>query len=236
MTAVEQTITAMDRSAGRVLAALERAGRAENALVVFTTDHGLAMPRAKCTLYDPGLEVALIMRWPGGNIGSGAVNADLVSNIDVLPTLLESCGIPIPAHVQGRSLFGGKREAVFAEKTFHSYYDPMRCIRTRRHKFIRNFESAFAVEVPADIQQGAIFRANAGRYSTDRPSALELYDLEADPLEERNLTGTPSLRAVEDELSTALWDWMKETDDPLLRGPVPSPRYRLAMQRKPDRT
>ena len=236
MTAVEQTITTMDRSASRVLAALERAGRAENALVVFTTDHGLAMPRAKCTLYDPGLEVALIMRWPGGNIGSGAVNADLVSNIDVLPTLLESCGIPIPAHVQGRSLFGGKREAVFAEKTFHSYYDPMRCIRTRRHKFIRNFESAFAVEVPADIQQGAIFRANAGRYSTDRPSALELYDLEADPLEERNLTGTPPLRAVEDELSTALWDWMKETDDPLLRGPVPSPRYRLAMQRKPDRT
>ena len=236
MTAVEQTITAMDRAVGRVLDTLERAGRAANALVVFTTDHGLAMPRAKCTLYDPGLEVALIVRRPGGGIGRGVASSDLVSNIDVLPTLLESCGIPISANVQGRSLFGAGRESVFAEKTFHSYYDPMRCVRTRRHKLIRNFETAFAVEVPGDIQQGAIFRANPGRYSTDRPSAVELYDLEADPLEQRNLAGHDSMRDVEHELSAALWDWMKETDDPLLDGPVPSPRYRLAMQRQPDRT
>src|SRR5256886_3624162 len=158
MTAVEQTITTMDSAVGRVLHALETAGRAANALVVFTTDHGLAMPRAKCTLYDPGLEVALIVRWPEGDIGRGVANSGLVSNIDVLPTLLEACGIAIPANVQGRSLFGAGRDAVFAQKTFHSYYDPIRFARTRRHKLIRHFETAFAVDGPRDTPQGRHFR------------------------------------------------------------------------------
>jgi arylsulfatase A-like enzyme len=237
MTALEGVITRMDAAAGRVLAALDKAGRAERALVVFTTDHGLAMPRAKCTLYDPGLEVALIVRWPGGGIGSGVVRSELVSNIDVLPALLEGAGAAAQTGIQGRSflpLLRGDayepREAIFAEKTFHSYYDPMRCVRTQRHKYIRNFETGFAVEVPADIQQGPIFRANPSRYSTDRLHVVELYDLDADPLEENNLAGSPNLKAEEEELSAELWRWMRETEDPLLNGPVASPRYRQAMQ------
>src|SRR5947208_7286744 len=236
LSALNVTIAQMDSAAGRVMAALERSGRAESTLVLFTTDHGLAMPRAKCTLYDPGLEVALIVRWPDGGIGRGVSNSELVSNIDVLPTLLESCGITIPAGIQGRSLFERGREAIFAEKTFHSYYDPMRCIRTHRHKFIRNFETAFAVEVPADIQVGAVFRANPARYSTDRPSMVELYDLETDPLEQRNLAGSESVRDVEADLSAALWDWMRQTSDPVLDGPVQSPRYRQAMNGQPHRS
>jgi len=226
----------MDAAAGRVLAALDRSGRAEKALVIFTTDHGLAMPRAKCTLYDPGLEVALIVRWPGGGFSGELAKAELVSNIDVLPTLLEAVGADIPVGVQGRSLLpllrGGAyepRDAIFAEKTFHSYYDPMRCIRTKRHKFIRNFETAFAVEVPGDIQRGAIFRADPSRYSADRTSLVELYDLDSDPLEEHNLAGIQGVEEVERQLSGQLWDWMRETKDPLLDGPISSPRYRQAM-------
>ena len=228
--ALNLAIAAMDRAVGRVLSALEAAGRADRTIVVFTTDHGLAMPRAKCTLYDPGLEVALILRWPGAVAGS--LRDELVSNIDVLPTLLEAAGIAVPAAAQGRSLLsdGDPREAIFAEKTFHSYYDPMRCIRTRRHKLIRNFEAAFAVEVPADIQAGPIFRADPPRYSRDRPSLVELYDLENDPLEQRNLAGAGEVGDIEERLSGELWRWMRETNDPLLKGPVSSPRYRQAMQ------
>jgi arylsulfatase A-like enzyme len=229
MTAVEGAISQMDAAAGRVLEALERTGRAAHAVVVFTTDHGLAMPRAKCTLYDPGLEVALIVRWPAGDIGSGVARSGLASNLDVLPTLLEAARVDAPESIQGRSLFE-PRDAIFAEKTFHSYYDPMRCIRTARHKYIRNFESAFAVEVPADIQQGPIFKKYASRYSTDRPNVVELYDLDADSLEQFNIAGTPMTASIEKELSSRLWAWMRETDDPLLNGPVPSPRYRLAME------
>jgi arylsulfatase A-like enzyme len=165
------------------------------------------------------------------------VRSELVSNIDVLPALLEGAGAAAQTGIQGRSflpLLRGDayepREAIYAEKTYHSYYDPMRCVRTRRHKYIRNFEIGFAVEVPADIQQGPIFRANPSRYSTDRPNVVELYDLETDPLEEHNLAGSPSVKVIEDELSAELWRWIRETDDPLLSGPVASPRYRLAMQ------
>jgi arylsulfatase A-like enzyme len=231
LAALQVGIAQVDAAAGRVLDALDKAGRSENAIVVFTTDHGLAMPRAKCTLYDPGLEVALLVRWPADGIGG--IRNELVSNIDVLPTLLEAAGVGVPSDVQGRSLLHGDapREAIFAEKTFHSYYDPMRCVRTRGHKYIRNFETAFAVEVPADIQAGATFRADPSRYSTDRPAIVELYDLEADPLEQHNLAGSAGTRVVERELSERLWAWMRETEDPLLNGPVASPRYRLAMQR-----
>ncbi len=230
--ALQVAIKVMDAAAGRVLAALSKAGRADRALVIFTTDHGLPMPRAKCTLYDAGLEVALLIRWPEGGLTGGTVRPELVSNIDILPTVLEAAGVASPHGVQGRSLLraGPSREAIFAEKTFHSYYDPMRCIRTHRYKYIRNFETGFAVEVPGDIQLSPIFRADPSRYSTDRASVVELYDLEADPLEQRNLAGTPGVSAVEQRLSAQLWSWMRETDDPLLKGPVPSPRYRQAMQ------
>jgi arylsulfatase A-like enzyme len=230
--ALQVAIKDMDVAAGRVLAALEKAGRANHALVIFTTDHGLPMPRAKCTLYDAGLEVALLMRWPEGGIAGGTARPELVSNIDLLPAILEAAGVAVPDGVQGRSLLHGDaaREAIFAEKTFHSYYDPMRCIRTHRHKYIRNFEAGFAVEVPGDIQVSPIFRADPSRYSRDRESVVELYDLEADPLEQHNLAGTSGIKAIEDRLSAELWSWMRETDDPLLKGPVPSPRYHQAMQ------
>jgi N-sulfoglucosamine sulfohydrolase len=229
MTAVENTISAMDATAGRFLEALDRAGRARDAFVVFTTDHGLAMPRAKCTLYDPGLEVALIARWPAGGVSGGRVQTRMVSNIDILPTLLEAAGVPVPGGVQGTSLSKG-RDAIYAEKTFHSYYDPMRCVRTERHKLIRNFEQSFAVEVPGDIQAGPVFRADPTRYSRDRPSMVELYDLDADPLEMQNLAGRPEVAAIENELGDLLWRWMRETRDPLLDAPIRSPYYRSVME------
>jgi N-sulfoglucosamine sulfohydrolase len=228
MTAVEQTIASMDAAAGRFLAKLDAAGRARDAFVVFTTDHGLAMPRAKCTLYDPGIEVALIARWPAGGIEGGRVDEQMVSNIDILPALLEAAGLPKPDGLRGESLSNG-RGVIFAEKTFHSYYDPMRCVRTQRHKLIRNFEQSFAVEVPGDVQAGSIFREDPTRYSRDRPSMVELYDLDADPLETQNLAGRPEVAAIEEELHDLLWRWMRETRDPLLDGPIPSPYYRSAM-------
>ena len=229
MTAVQQTISSMDAAVGRFLEELDRAGRTRDAFVVFTTDHGLAMPRAKCTLYDPGIEVALIARWPAGGLDGGQVEQKMVSNIDILPTLFAAAGLPIPEHVQGRALLEG-RDVIFAEKTFHSYYDPMRCVRTQTHKLIRNFESSFAVEVPGDIQAGPIFRAYPSRYSRDRPRFVELYDLEKDPVELDNLAGRPETADLEHDLSDRLWQWMRETNDPLLEGPIPSPYYRLAME------
>lgn len=236
MAALQGAIRHADLAVGQILARLRAAGLEENTLVVFTADHGLAMPRAKCTLYDPGIEVALLMRWPAGGIGGGGVMPRMVSNVDILPTVLEAAGVAAPDGVQGRSFLAllrnepyEARTAVYAEKTFHSYYDPMRTVRTERFKYIRNFETAFRVEVPGDIQAGAIFRAHAELYSGGEHPDVELYDLEADPLEHRNLAGDPGFVQVERELANQLREWLTDTADPLLHGPVSSPAYRRAL-------
>lgn len=237
--ALQGAIREADRSVGQILQALDRAGRAKSTFVLFTTDHGVALPRAKGTLYDPGIETALLVRWPGVTIPGGTID-DLTSNVDLLPTLLDVANAPVAPTVQGRSfvnLLRGERstprEAIFAEKTFHSYYDPMRAIRTARYKLIRNFEAAFQVEVPGDIQAGDIFRADPMPYSGAPHPPLELYDLAADPAEQDNLAGNPTLASVERELDGRLWQWMVETADPLLDGPVASPTYRQALSAWP---
>lgn len=233
--ALQGAIGAADRAVGAVLSALDRAGLAGSTLVTFTTDHGVALPRAKGTLYDPGIETALLLRWPGFT-APGQTVADLVSNVDLLPALLQAIGAPLPASLQGHSFLARlrgeprtARDAIFAEKTFHSYYDPMRALRTARYKLIRNFEAGFAVEVPGDVQSGDIFRAGPARYSGSAHPPRELYDLNADPAEMVNLAGSPAVAALERELDARLWAWMDETADPLLEGPVASPAYRQAM-------
>ncbi|HEU4489001.1 MAG TPA: sulfatase, partial [Actinomycetota bacterium] len=197
MAALQGAIRATDRNIGRIVEAIDGAGAMDEALILLTADHGVAMPRAKCTLYDPGIEIAFIVRWPAGEAGGGA-RSELIANVDALPTVLEAAGVPLPHNLQGRSLLPllqghtyEPRKAVYAEKTWHSYYDPMRALRTDRYKLIWNFESAFAVEVPADVQQGAIFRSSPRTYSRDRAHALELYDLHQDPLEANNLAAEP---------------------------------------------
>jgi arylsulfatase A-like enzyme len=234
--ALQGAIHAADDAVGIVLAALDAAGLAEKTLFFFTTDHGVAMPRAKCTLYDPGIGVALMVRWPAAALSPGAVLDPLISNVDVLPTLLDVAGVPRPANLQGRSflpLLQGTeyepRTEIFAEKTYHSYYDPMRGVRTEHHKYIRNFSSAFLVEVPGDVQLGPIYRTELQRYVTATHPAVELYDLEGDPFEQHNLAGTPQVVTIERDLDTRLWRWMDETADPLLNGPVASPAYRQSI-------
>jgi N-sulfoglucosamine sulfohydrolase len=231
LAALHGAIRAADEGIGQILSTLDAIGERDDTLVVVTADHGLAMPGAKCTLYDPGIEVALMLRWPGRVARSAGV-AEMVSNLDLLPTLLEALDVPVPARVSGRSFWplangaGGRgRPDVYAEKTFHSYYDPMRAIRTDRFKLIRNFETALPVEVPADVQIGAIFRATVERWTQGMRPDLELYDLETDPTETRNLAGDRRYGDVRDELEGRLFSWMEATGDPLLEGPVVSPAY-----------
>ncbi len=243
MAALQGAIREADDAVGRILAALEETGLASSTLLVFTADHGIAMPRAKCTLYDAGIGVALLARWPEGGIQGGRTLTELVSNVDVLPTLLEAANAPVPQNVQGRSLLSllrgeghEPRDAVFAEKTYHSYYDPMRAVRTRTHKYIRNFDSAFRVEIPGDIAASAIFRSDTQRYHGSTHPDTELYDLRTDPDELHNLAGKPEHSEIEQELDARLWEWMQATEDRLLRGPVPSPAYNRALASCPSST
>ncbi|WP_158564409.1 sulfatase family protein, partial [Jiangella anatolica] len=120
------SVRVADAATGRVVEAVERAGLAGSTLVLFTTDHGIAFPRAKGTLYDPGIGVALLARPPRSwGVAPGASDG-LVSHVDVVPTLLELAGGEVPAFVQGQSFAGvlrgepgPRRGEVFAEKNYH---------------------------------------------------------------------------------------------------------------------
>jgi N-sulfoglucosamine sulfohydrolase len=231
LAAFQGAIRQMDAGVGSILAALDEAGLTESTCVVFVTDHGAAMPRAKCTLYDPGIEVALLWRWPSQGLSGGRVISPLVSNVDVTPTLLDGLGLAMPAGVEGRSLWpllqgrtDRAHDHVFAEKTFHTYYEPMRAIRSERHKLIVNFEVSTRVDVPSDIRQSPIYPVMQAEFDAVR-APIELYDLIEDPWERHNVAGTADLATVEAELRARLLAWMRVTQDPLLDGPVASPYY-----------
>jgi arylsulfatase A-like enzyme len=206
-----------DRAAGELLAALDEAGLRESTLVIFATDHGCPFPRAKCTLFDPGIEIALMMRWPG-RIAPGRRDDQLVSNVDLFPSLHAALGLPCNERVQGRGFWppGGEtapRDAVFAEYAGPlKGGQPQRMVRTAGWKLIRNFTSDPALFLPRDIE-GSLTRATMGdEHLTPRPP-LELYDLKNDPLETRNLAGDPACAARQAELSARLDAWMRETND-----------------------
>ncbi|MFJ9173375.1 sulfatase [Streptomyces sp. NPDC102360] len=232
---LQGAVAYMDAAVGRVLARLDELGLAENTVTVFTTDHGLALPRAKCTLYDPGLETALILRAPGLGWSGGRVVDELVSNVDVVPTLLAATGVEPPAHLHGHSLAGAlsgsggpaQRDAVFGELTYHNYYDPRRCVRTDRYKLIVNLDHALAHTAAATQSWRPRCTPHAGQLGW--PAAkFELYDLRDDPWEAVNLADSPEHRDTLEELRGRLVDWMTDTADPLLAGPVPSPSYTYA--------
>jgi len=233
----------LDPAVGAYRDALAEAGLAEDTLFVFTTDHGLAMPRAKGTCYDPGIETTLLFHQPGV-VEGGDVYDELVSNVDLMPTLLDLLGLEPPTDVAGRSfapLLRGDayepRERVFAEMTWHDRYNPIRAIRTERYKYVRNFSVLPRVFVPMDVTPTPAGRAAHEEFYVDQRPAEELYDLEADPHELENLAGdrTPFETAAEasdpdpahvdalERLRGELDEWLNATDDPLLDGPVPYP-------------
>lgn len=225
--AMQGAIHSLDDALGQLMRSLEEHGLKDETLVVFTVDYGIAMPRAKCSLYDPGIETPLIL-W-GGGMAENVRYKEMVSNVDYLPTLLEWIGAPVPGNVQGRSLMpllNGEesyqpRTEIFAEMTYHRDYDPIRCIRTEKYKYIINFELNTLYDAPSDIQKGAIYRTNVERYMPERPR-YELYDLDADPWEQENLAGREEVASVEADLKTRLIRWMAQTGDPVLDGPVQS--------------
>lgn len=219
----------LDAGIGAILAALDETGVAGRTLVICTTDHGPAFPAMKCNLTAHGTGVMLILRGPGGFTG-GQVSDALVSQLDLYPTICDLAGIPHPEWLQGASLLPlihGEQEhihdAIFAEVSYHAAYEPMRSVRTDRWSYIRRFDGRDRPVLPnCDDGPSKTIWLETGW--PDRPVAPEqLFDLAFDPQERANLAADPDHDAVRAEMATRLDQWMRETDDPLLRGPVPAP-------------
>lgn len=227
---LQESVSRVDRAVGRVVAALQKASLWENTLFLYTTDHGLAFPGAKATLFDPGIEIALLMH--GAGFAGGKRIEALVSNIDVLPTLCELAEIPPPSDLDGESLVPlvqGKvkrlHSHLFVEQTYHAAYDPVRGVRTERFKYIRSFARR-PFWLPPNVDNGHTkdwYRQHRPEvFREPRPVEL-LYDLRSDPLERENLATRPEYAPVRARLRAMLERWMRDTEDPLLRGQVAPP-------------
>jgi N-sulfoglucosamine sulfohydrolase len=223
-------IARMDARVGELLRELEEDGLADNTIVFFWTDHGDGLPRMKRWLYDSGLHVPLIVRWPGG-VRPGTVNQELVSFVDLAPTVLAMAGAQIPTHLQGRVLLGPQKGRepgyIFATRDrVDTAYDMVRAVRDRRFKYIRNFhpDLPYVLHVPyrnqsAIMQELLRLHAEGGLTGVQtlwlresRP-AEELYDTRADPHEVRNLAVDPRYRRVLQRMSGALDSWMERSGD-----------------------
>ena len=219
----------VDKHVGKILDTLKETSLYKNTLVIFTTDHGVALPGAKATLFDPGIGILLLMRGPNGISGGRKVNS-LLSNIDFTPTILDYLGINIPEEMQGVSFLPvlrkrkkEVREEINTELTYHASYDPMRGIRDRKFKYIRSFEVR-PFYFPPNVDNGPakeLFREK-GYYEKIRPFEF-LFDIENDPLEKNNLAGNPKYSQILKKYRVKLVNWMKGTNDPLFNGPVPLP-------------
>jgi N-sulfoglucosamine sulfohydrolase len=227
-------IADMDSQVGQILRQLEEDGLTESTIVFYWSDHGDGIPRAKRSLYDSGLRVPLMIRWPktlGSTLTPGSVRDELVSFIDLAPTVLALAGVEIPGHLQGRVFVGPRAapppEFVFAARDrMDIEYDMMRSARDARFLYVRNFEPElpYAGHIIYRNQSAIMqewFRLQAERKLTGPPAlwmrthrpAEELYDTKADPHQIHDLSAEPAHRATLVRMRDAVTDWMARAGD-----------------------
>ncbi len=244
----QAAIRYMDQHFGRLLEGLKRLDHDRDTLLVFTTDHGIGGPRSKGTLYDRGVEIALLMRLPESRM-AGATCDHLVQNIDFAPTLIEAAGVPCPAQIQGRSFWPllsddayEPHEEIFLERNFHGEwrvpsslesgyadrFDPMRAIRTNDYHLIRRFDPTIKGSPWLPLERDVWANGPTDLFGDPllrkpRPE-YELYHVRHDPQEFVNVAERPEFRHVRADLDARLTQWMEQTDDFILRQETPQ-RY-----------
>lgn len=231
-----RSIHRLDQGVGLMLEKLEKAGLGDETMVVFLSDNGAPFVNSKTTLYDAGVRLPLLIRQPGAR--QGIRNPNLVSYVDLLPTFLDWAGVGLGDEKRsnarkGRSIIpilnredrSAGWDRVFGSHTFHEVtnYYPTRFMRTTRFKYHRNIawklDFPFAADLYGSLTWEGIRNANPPMLGPrslkayiQRP-AEELYDLEADPEEVRNLAADPAFRDQLEEMRRETENWQRETSD-----------------------
>lgn len=235
-------IALMDAQVGRILSELEAAGLADSTIVVFTTDHGDGLPRAKREVYDSGIRVPMVIRWPRkwmpDGLEPGQIDERLVSFIDLAPQILAWAGLATPPWMQGRPFVGPgsdpPREMIFAARDrMDEVEDRVRAARDRQWKYIRNYRPEQAGALPSAFRDHLDLMAElweldrAGQlegppalwFAAPRPRE-ELYFLPEDPDEVRNRVGDPEHEATLVRMRAELDAWLAAIPD---QGAIPEP-------------
>tara|TARA_R110002049_G_scaffold72490_2_gene187184 strand:- start:213305 stop:214765 length:1461 start_codon:yes stop_codon:yes gene_type:complete len=242
-----QEITRLDHGIGEVLKVLQQSGKADDTLVIFTSDHGSSEPGAMGNHYEPGIQVPMIVRHPGG-VGNGTTSKALVTLADITPTILDWTETAPPKYpLHGRSflpVLGNETADDWDEvKLTHvahevTMYYPMRTIRNHRYKLIWNLIWRSEYPLPIDTLSRATWRETIRRGDTKigpRPikdflfrDEVELYDLQNDPDELQNLAHSDQHADIRRDLSLKLTHWLEGTNDEWLF------RHRLPLPGEPE--
>ena len=236
-----QSVSRIDQGLAQLVKHLKAAGVYDRTVIIFTSDHGIAFPGAKTTLYDGGMRIPLIVKHPDvqPTDKDGNISQALVSIADFTPTILDLAGA-LPAAENPKAPFQGRSfrktlttanppgfDEVYASHTFHevTMYYPMRAIRTRRYKLIWNIANPLTFPFASDLWEAPTWQeiykqgldANYGQRTVrdylQRPR-FELYDLESDPDEVKNLAVLPEHKALLIEMIDKLKAFQKRTNDP----------------------
>jgi N-sulfoglucosamine sulfohydrolase len=229
-----QAVSRLDQGIGQILQPLGETKNADSTLVIFLSDNGIPFPGAKTTQYDAGLRLPLIVSSPAQK-RRGVVSRALVNWADIAPTILDWTGASRPNYtLPGRSFLPildddhpTGWDTVFGSHVSHeiTMYYPMRTIRTRRHKLILNLAHHLDYPFASDLFASATWqgilqrKGSLGQRSTDsylRRPREELFDLDTDPNELKNVAGDPHHAAVLNELRARLKEWQEKTRDPWL--------------------
>jgi len=220
----------MDREFGRLMERLRAEGLDKDTIVVFTADNGTGLPRAKRAIYDSGIHMPLLVRYPDGR-GAGTETAELVSFVDFAPSFLALAGVPRPAFIQGRDFLSATPDPapamVFAAADRHdNVMGRYKTVRTDRLAYVRNFmpekpffeHLTFRDQMPSMqelwrlLAAGGLNDVQKALFESPRPSE-ELYDLAKDPDQIKNLADDPAYAAEKARLSAAMDDWLVRTGD-----------------------
>jgi len=217
-----------DMIVGQIVDRLKREGVLDQTLLLFMTDHGISHARGKQFLYDEGIHVPFVVRGPG--IKPGTVRNDLIEHIDMAAFSLAAAGIPLPQTMQARDIFADDyvpREAIYAARDrCDETVEHLRCVRTERYKYIRNFlpnrphlqpnaykdHKSILIDIRRAHEAGELNELQESLFATPRPPE-ELYDLEKDPYEIHNLADDPDHQETLAQLRRQLDEWMVTTND-----------------------
>lgn len=231
-----ELITAMDAWVGNLIQELKDEGVYDNTIIMYWSDHGVGLPRAKRWLYDSGTHIPLVVRIPEslrqpGQGVAGAVRDELVSSLDFAPTVLNLAGIELPKHFQGRAFLGDnlsdERDFVYgARDRMDERYDIIRAVRDKRFRYIRNYEpfkpyyqymntpeKGATMKELRRVHAAGNLPAAAVLFMADSKPPEELYDLQSDPHEVNNLATDDQYQKILIKLRKVHLQWVVDTRD-----------------------
>ncbi|MEL7117830.1 MAG: sulfatase [Bacteroidota bacterium] len=235
-------IEELDAQMGRAIKELKASGEYENTYIIFMSDHGGPLPRGKRLIYDSGLKVPFMVRFP--NQQKVGRTDQLISFVDIAPTILSLAGVDVPDYLQGKAFLGKQEgadnEYVFGSRDrFDEFYDRSRSIRNKNFLLVKNYyldqplyldlkyrkQIPFMNEFLRMRDNGELNETQMLWFNPSKPK-IEFYDVVVDPEQINNLAHLPQ---YQDEIKTMLAElesWQKRVDD---KGAIPEADLLLGM-------